>query len=140
MLGTVGYMSPEQVLGETAHPRSDIFSFGAVFFEMLTGRRAFQEATAAETLTAILKRDPMDLLEETPLPAAAARILRHCLEKNPVERFQSVSDLAFDLQSLAGANTSFSGHPHAPAAGRARRRGGPRPWAVCCWCPRAPPR
>jgi len=124
ILGTVGYMSPEQVRGEPADPRSDIFSFGVVFFEMLTGRRAFLEATSAETLTAILKRDPMDALEETPLPAVADRILRHCLEKNPAERFQSASDLAFDLQSIAGATTSSSTHARAAA----RKDGWSAPW------------
>ncbi len=102
VLGTVGYMSPEQVRGQPADARSDIFSFGAVLYEMLTGRRAFARETAAETMTAILKEDPPEPApSEAPVSAALDRIARHCLEKSPVERFQSARDIAFDLNALS---------------------------------------
>ncbi|MGH9200612.1 MAG: protein kinase domain-containing protein, partial [Vicinamibacterales bacterium] len=100
VMGTVGYMSPEQVRGEAVDHRSDIFSFGAVLFEMLGGRRAFSRDTAAETMTAILRDDPPELVDTgRPIPPALDRLVRHCLEKRPEERFQSARDLAFDLQS-----------------------------------------
>jgi eukaryotic-like serine/threonine-protein kinase len=115
-MGTVGYMSPEQVRGATADHRSDIFSFGCVLFEMLTGRRAFQGETAAETLTAILREDPPELSSTAaPVPPGLERIARHCLEKSPPERFQSASDIAFGLQSLTGMSSE------AVAAAPARR-------------------
>lgn len=98
VLGTVGYMSPEQVRGEAADQRSDIFSLGCVLFEMLVGRRAFQKPTAAETMTAILQEDPVEG-PDIDLPPALERTVRHCLEKSPAERFQSARDLAFDLEA-----------------------------------------
>jgi Tol biopolymer transport system component len=102
LMGTVGYMSPEQVQGLAADHRSDIFSFGAVFYEMLTGRRAFKAPTAAETLTAILKQDPLQTSEPgSSLAPGLERVLRHCLEKSPEERFQSARDLAFALDALS---------------------------------------
>ena len=102
VLGTAGYMSPEQVRGLAVDHRSDIFAFGAIFFEMLTGKRAFSRDTAAETMTAILKEDPPELTELNPnLSPALERIVRHCLEKNADQRFQSARDLAFDLESLS---------------------------------------
>jgi Tol biopolymer transport system component len=102
VLGTVGYMSPEQVRGEPVDARSDIFSLGSVLYEMLSGRRAFARDTAAETMTAILREDPTDLLASAEsLPPAVGHIVQHCLEKQPSERFQSARDLAFDLSSLA---------------------------------------
>src|SRR5262249_31081598 len=107
VLGTVGYMSPEQVRGEPVDARSDLFAFGAVLYEMATGRRAFQRQTAAETMTAILRDDPLDLVDShTDLPPALDRIVRHCLEKSPVERFQSARDIAFALESLSGSTVS----------------------------------
>jgi Tol biopolymer transport system component len=109
VMGTVGYMSPEQVRGREADARSDIFSLGAVLYELLSGRRAFQRDTAAETLTAILKEDPPELSRTRPaLPAGLERIVTHCLEKRPEERFQSARDLAFDLQSFADAASGTS--------------------------------
>jgi TolB-like protein/Flp pilus assembly protein TadD len=106
VLGTVGYMSPEQVRGQPADHRSDIFSLGAVLYEMLSGRRAFQRDTAAETMTAILKDDPPALAESgRVLPPDLDRIVRHCLEKNPDKRFQSARDLAFDLRAVGGRVT-----------------------------------
>ena len=107
VLGTVGYMSPEQVKGQPADARSDIFSFGAVLYEMLTGRRAFKRDTSAETMTAILKEDPPELMSASgALPAGLERIVRHCLEKQPAERFQSARDLAFDLEAAFGSAPS----------------------------------
>ena len=102
VVGTPGYMSPEQVRGAPVDCRTDIFSFGAVFYEMLCGKRAFQRETSAETMTAILKEDPPELMESgRPIPPALDRIVRHCLEKRPEQRFQSARDLAFDLESLS---------------------------------------
>jgi Tol biopolymer transport system component len=102
VMGTVGYMSPEQVRGDTADHRSDIFSLGCVLYEMLAGRRAFDKATGAETMTAILREDPVELTGGVDdLPPALERTLRHCLEKSPAERFQSARDLAFDLEAAA---------------------------------------
>ena len=102
VMGTVGYMSPEQVRGHEADARSDIFSFGAVLYEMLSGRRAFQRDTGAETMTAILKEDPPELSESgVKVPPGVDNIVRHCLEKSPKERFQSARDVAFGLQSMS---------------------------------------
>jgi serine/threonine protein kinase len=96
VLGTVGYMAPEQVRGETADHRSDVFAVGAMLYEMLTGRQAFRRETSAETLTAILREDPPDILEANPrVPLALVRLVDHCLEKKPADRFQSGRDLAF---------------------------------------------
>ena len=103
VLGTVGYMSPEQVRARPVDHRSDIFSFGAVLYEMLSGRRAFRGSSAVETMNAILKEDPPDLSDTNRnLPPALERIVGHCLEKNPEERFQSARDIAFDLDTLSG--------------------------------------
>src|SRR5262245_4103105 len=103
ILGTVGYMSPEQVRGEAVDHRSDIFSFGAVLYEMLCGRRAFHRKSPVETMSAILKEDPPDLSETNKTTAPGLqRVVDHCLEKNPEERFQSARDLAFALQALSG--------------------------------------
>ncbi len=102
VLGTVGYMSPEQLRGQPADARSDIFSFGAVLYEMLAGARAFQGASAIETMNAILKEDPPELSSSSRVvPAGLERIVSHCLEKRSEERFQSARDLAFDLGSLS---------------------------------------
>ena len=133
VLGTVGYMSPEQVRGEAGDQRSDLFSFGAVLYELLSGRRAFQRGTAAETMTAILRDDPPELTDVAGagLPAGLARIVQHCLEKNPAERFQSASDVAFALEALSGSS-SFGGAGPVGRAGRGdgwlagRVDGGPR--------------
>jgi eukaryotic-like serine/threonine-protein kinase len=108
VLGTAGYMSPEQVRGRAVDHRTDIFSFGAVFYEMLSGRRAFHGDSAIETLNAILKEDPADLTATNPnIAPALERIVSHCLEKSPERRFQSATDIAFAIDSLSGA-TSFS--------------------------------
>ncbi len=103
VLGTMGYMSPEQVRGQTADQRSDIFAFGAILYEMLSGTRAFRGATAADTMSAILKEEPPDLsATNRDIHPGLDRIVRHCLEKNSEERFQSARDLAFDLEALSG--------------------------------------
>src|SRR5215510_9277588 len=98
VMGTVGYMSPEQVRGQPADHRSDIFSFGAILYEMLIGQRAFRRETMAETMTAILKEEPPELNEtSTKVNPALERIVRRCLEKQPERRFQSASDLGFAI-------------------------------------------
>jgi eukaryotic-like serine/threonine-protein kinase len=112
IVGTVGYMSPEQVRGERVDHRSDIFSFGAVLYEMISGGRAFRGDTAVETLNAILKEDPPQPLDShRGVTPALARIVEHCLEKNPLTRFQSARDLAFALGALAGSSTSTAAAP-----------------------------
>ena len=103
VMGTAGYMSPEQVRGVAVDARSDIFSFGAILYEMLSGKRAFHGDTAADTMSAILKEDPPDLSEtDRNVSPALERIVQHCLEKNPESRFHSASDIAFDLEHLSG--------------------------------------
>ena len=102
VLGTLGYMSPEQVRGKAADSRSDIFSFGAILYEMLSGKRAFAGDSTADTMSAILKEDPPDLSQTNrSIAPGLDRVVRHCLEKNPEERFQSARDLAFDLEALS---------------------------------------
>ena len=127
VMGTLGYMSPEQVRGRPAEARSDIFSFGAILYEMLSGRRAFHAETAADTISAILTREPPDLSETNRrIPESLDRLVRHCLEKNPESRFHSASDIAFDLEAISGTSEA------APAAaGVSSRRVGPRAfWPV----------
>jgi Tol biopolymer transport system component len=105
VMGTIGYMSPEQLRGQHVDARSDIFSFGAVLYEMLSGKRAFKGDSVADTISAILREDPPDLsITNKSISPAIERIVRHCLEKNPAHRFQSASDLAFDLESVSGTS------------------------------------
>src|SRR5450631_998205 len=107
ILGTVGYMSPEQVRGHTADSRADIFAFGAVLYEMLAGKRAFQRATSADTMSAILNEDPpgiSQIVQST--PPGLQRVVHRCLEKNPEQRFQSASDLAFALEAISESGIS----------------------------------
>jgi serine/threonine protein kinase/tetratricopeptide (TPR) repeat protein len=102
VMGTVGYMSPEQVRGLPADARSDLFSFGCVMYEMVAGVRAFQRETGAETMTAILHDEPPDLTISGHLvPAELGRIIRHCLAKSPNQRLQSAHDLALGLRATA---------------------------------------
>src|SRR5437764_2339504 len=102
VLGTVGYMSPEQVRGEQVDSRSDIFAFGAILYEMLSGTRAFKRNSSIETLGAILKEEPPDLTEQLPnVPQSLERLVRRCLEKERDLRFQSARDLAFNLEMLS---------------------------------------
>ena len=121
VLGTVGYMAPEQVRGQAIDARTDLFALGAVMYEMLAGRRAFQADTAAETMTAILKEDPPELAARAELTPALASIVRHALEKQPSERFQSARDIAFALQSLSGSGTAAM--PASHTTGGPSRRG-----------------
>src|SRR5438105_1428431 len=115
VLGTVGYMSPEQVRGEQVDRRSDIFAFGAILYEMLTGVRAFKRDSAIETLTAILKEDPKEVMELNPnVPPPLEKLCRRCLEKDRDQRFQSARDLAFNLETLStfSAPGTMSGVPN----------------------------
>ena len=108
VMGTAGYMAPEQVRARAVDHRADIFSFGAVLYEMLSGRRAFHRDSAIETLNAILKDEPAELSNTDPnIAPALERVVWHCLEKNPERRFQSASDVAFALESLSG----LTSHP-----------------------------
>lgn len=120
-MGTVAYMSPEQVRGQNVDHRSDIFSFGTILFEMFTGKRAFRGQTNADVITAILKEDPPNLSEANlQIPATASLVVQHCLEKRREDRFQSAKDLLFDLALLRNnAHSSGStvpgvegGHPY----------------------------
>jgi serine/threonine protein kinase/Tol biopolymer transport system component len=107
VLGTVGYMAPEQVRGLAADHRADLFAFGAILYETLSGHRAFKRDTATDTLFAIVKEDPTDLMAlRDGLAAGLDRIVRHCLEKAPAERFQSARDIAFALEQLSGLTSS----------------------------------
>ncbi len=113
IIGTVGYLSPEQVRGQNAVPSSDLFAFGCVLYEMLTGQRAFAKDTQAETMTAILREEPPDSPILESLPPGLLRTLRHCLEKSAGERFQSARDLAFTLESVAiPASGGIASAPH----------------------------
>ena len=116
LVGTAGYMSPEQIRGKTADGRSDLFAFGAVLYEMISGNRAFHGETTADTVGAILHSEPPELTETNRgVPPVLERIVRHCLEKTPEARFQSAHDVAFDLETLTGSAV-------APAATGAVRR------------------
>ena len=126
VIGTVAYMSPEQLRGKAIDHRSDIFSVGAILYEMLTGRRAFRGETEVDTITAVLREDPPEInLEAARIPVSFQQVIRHCLEKDPENRFQSARDLAFALDTLANAS-----------GGRARRLGATSfqakivPWSV----------
>ena len=115
VMGTVGYMSPEQVRGKTADHRSDIFAFGTILYEMVTGKQTFRKPTSAETMTAILNEDPPSISQVTAAtPPGLQRVVYRCLEKNPEQRFQSASDMAFALEALSdtGMTPSTGSHPH----------------------------
>jgi serine/threonine protein kinase/Tol biopolymer transport system component len=131
VIGTVGYMSPEQLRGKPADHRSDIFSFGAILYEMLSGKRAFRGESSAETMSAILREDPRELSEtQKTINPALERVVQHCLEKNPEERFHSASDLAFAIQALSGS-AAISGQMVAMAAQLERPKLGKYlPWIV----------
>lgn len=123
VLGTAGYMSPEQVRGLEVDNRSDIFAFGSILFEMLSGKRAFTRDTAAETMTAILKEEPPELTQlNRSISPALERIARHCLEKSPDQRFQSARDLAFDLEALSQYSGSSAGVVAKPSTVQRVRR------------------
>jgi eukaryotic-like serine/threonine-protein kinase len=118
VLGTVGYMAPEQVRGLPADHRSDIFAFGAILYEMLAGTRAFRGATTADAMSAILNSDPPEIAGVgATVPTALDRQIRRCLEKDPQDRFQSARDLGLALQTIApGSSDALSALP-----GRRRR-------------------
>jgi Tol biopolymer transport system component len=106
-MGTVGYMSPEQVRGLATDHRTDIFAFGAILYEMVVGKRTFHKSTEADTISAILNEEPQPISDFAPeMPVALQRVVRRCLEKNPEQRFHSASDLAFALDALSDASVS----------------------------------
>jgi eukaryotic-like serine/threonine-protein kinase len=106
VLGTVGYMSPEQVKGKPADHRSDIFSLGGILYEMISGQRAFHRDSSVETMSAILKEEPPEPSGvNRNISPALERVVSHCLEKNPEQRFQSASDLAFNLEAISGVSS-----------------------------------
>jgi serine/threonine protein kinase/sugar lactone lactonase YvrE len=112
VLGTVGYMSPEQVSGKPTDHRVDIFAFGAILYETLTGKRAFRKPTSAETMSAILNEDPPAVAQlVAATPPALQRVVQRCLEKNPEQRFQSASDLAFALEALSDSTSLSAAAP-----------------------------
>ena len=129
-MGTIGYMAPEQVRGQALDHRADIFAFGAVLYEMLAGRRAFQGTSAADTTTAIVKEDPPELpTAERHIPPGLQRIVDRCLQKHPSARFQSTADLAFALEALSSLSgrTEVLPAPAIPAV-RHRRPGHANAW------------
>jgi Tol biopolymer transport system component len=122
VMGTVGYMSPEQVLGKTTDHRADIFAFGAILYEMLSGKRSFQRPTAPETMTAILNDDPPGISEIAPnIPPGLQRVVHRCLEKNPEQRFHSASDLGFALEALSDSGSAQTPAIGVPPSARPRR-------------------
>jgi serine/threonine protein kinase/WD40 repeat protein len=127
VIGTVAYMSPEQLRGKTVDPRSDIFSFGAILYEMMAGCRAFRGETEVDTMTAVLREEPSSAnLDQADIPPAYQEIVRHCLEKETENRFQSVKDLAFALQTISGSSpVRISTSPEMKG-----RRVSLAPWAI----------
>ncbi|HEV8253369.1 MAG TPA: protein kinase [Vicinamibacteria bacterium] len=113
-LGTAGYMAPEQVRGEEAGPAADVFALGVVLYEMLAGRRAFERETGVQTLNAILAEEPAPLPSARGVTPALDRLVRHCLEKRPQDRFQSARDLAFDLSNAITTGESVGGRTWPP--------------------------
>ena len=125
VIGTVAYMSPEQLRGKPVDHRSDIFSFGAILYEMLTGSRAFHGETQVDTMTAVLREQPVETNPaDAAIPVGFQDIIRHCLEKEPEDRFQSAKDLAFALQTLGGGTPVRSANALKPKANSKL------PWAI----------
>ena len=126
VIGTVAYMSPEQLRSKGVDHRSDIFSLGAILYEMLTGRRAFRGETEVDTITAVLREDPPEInLEEANIPVSFRQVIHHCLEKDPENRFQSARDLAFALDTLANVSGG-----RVTRSGNFRARAKILPWAI----------
>src|SRR5208283_4224377 len=122
--GTVGYMSPEQVRGKHADHRADIFAFGTILYEMVTGKQTFRKPTSAETMAAVLNEDPPSISQITATaPPGLQRVAHRCLEKSPEQRFQSASDMAFALEALSDSGMTTSTGSHAHLAEPASRRG-----------------
>jgi serine/threonine protein kinase len=129
VMGTVGYMSPEQVRGKDLDHRSDIFSFGVILYEMLRGRRTFTGESAIEVMNAILKEEPEELTEtNTKISPQLEKIVRRCLEKKPERRFQSASDLGFALEALTAPSSSSGNHPATTANGLIEEKAKPSVW------------
>jgi len=127
VIGTVAYMSPEQLRGKTVDHRSDIFGFGAILYEMLSGARAFRGETEVDTMTAVLREEPpVANLQKAAIPPSFQEIVWHCLEKEPENRFQSAKDLVFALQTVTGSASVKS--PSTPVRRQTRRAA--LPWAV----------
>src|SRR6202163_3981039 len=127
VLGTMGYMAPEQVRGRAADKRSDLFAFGTILYEMLAGQRAFRGDSAADTITAILTKEPPDLSQTNKdVHPGLDRIVRHCLEKNPEERFESARDVAFDLEALSSISSPTGATAARAFPAEAKRR----PWTL----------
>ena len=130
VIGTVGYMAPEQVRGKPTDARSDLFSFGAILYEMLSGKRAFSGESSADVMSAILHQEPPELTETNrSVSPALDRIVRHCLEKNPTERFQSARDIAFDLEMVSGTSQS-SARVQPPSTAARIRKFAPLLWIL----------
>ncbi len=124
VVGTAGYMSPEQVRGTPADHRSDIFSFGTILYETVTGKQTFRKPTSAETMSAILNEEPEAISQLAPsIPPGLERVARRCLEKAPEQRFQSASDLAFALEALSDSGMTAPSGVHAQQSAKPRRRG-----------------
>src|SRR5687768_14509539 len=131
VIGTAGYMSPEQVRGQRVDYRSDVFSLGLVLYEMLSGRRAFHGDSAVETLNAILKEDPPELSASNGhINPALERVVLHCMEKNPAHRFQSAGDVAFALESLSGLSSSRAMADELKVTGTRRKTRTWLPWVI----------
>jgi TolB-like protein/Flp pilus assembly protein TadD len=121
VMGTVAYMSPEQVRGLPVDHRSDIFSFGAILYELLSGKKAFKRDTPADTMSAILKEEPPELSESgRNISSALDHVVKHCLEKDRANRFQSAKDIAFALSEASGEATSRAAQAAAPASGKTK--------------------
>jgi len=122
-MGTVGYMSPEQVRGQSVDQRTDIFAFGAILYEMVMGKRSFLRATEADTVSAILNEEPPSITQLAPdAPPALERLIRRCIEKNPEQRFHSASDLAFALEALSDPGTWSRSGIHDVTANKSRHK------------------
>ncbi|HVF47200.1 MAG TPA: protein kinase, partial [Pyrinomonadaceae bacterium] len=140
IMGTAGYMSPEQLRGQPVDARTDIFSFGAVLYEMLSGQKAFLRDSAADTISAVLREDPPDLSDTNEaVNPGLDRVVRRCLEKNREQRFHSASDLAFALEALTGIRTADSNATAimtAPVSAVTRKRDWRTmvPWAAAALC------
>ena len=117
VIGTVGYMAPEQARGAAVDCRADVFAFGCVLYEMLSGQRTFKRATPVDTIASIMMEDPPALPESRRVPPSVERIVKRCLRKDPAERFQSAVDLAFALTSAREDLSAKA--PTAPRSGRA---------------------